>query len=182
MLTARRCSVRAQRVAGQLPVMCSPAMQHARHWLGPQCRHLAALMAAGSWLLADDCWLMAAGSHGCHLLLQPGQDKLDAIDDERTAHAGIFAHQPGERGELQCFLLACWSAWSCGTCCGRVCAVLELSPAQLLRVTAGRFRRWFCAVHGVGPYQRHKLNPSHAQHVAGPPYAFHCYVCSPNLY
>lgn len=31
-----------------------------------------------------------------HEELRAIQDKLDAIDDERTAHAGVFAHQPGE--------------------------------------------------------------------------------------
>lgn len=51
-------------------------------------------------------WQYSTANCFCCWLLP--QDKLDAIDDERTAHAGVFAHQPGETGARCC----CRRTWS----------------------------------------------------------------------
>lgn len=52
------------------------------------------------------------------------QEKLDAIDDERQAHAGIFAQRASEQGAL----------------CGAPAGQFSSQPAPLLAATVGRRR------------------------------------------
>ena len=80
--------------------------------LAPATTRLQPAVAAGS------CHYSTAACCCCWLL---PQDKLDAIDDERTAHAGVFAHQPGETGVLCCSRRCCCYCWRrrrCCCCCG----------------------------------------------------------------